>query len=69
MTTRLRDDDGAWVAAGDRIRFSYGIPPACVIADIVSRGGELVGLAPDHNPPEFLLRSLRNYVGVWYKAN
>jgi hypothetical protein len=64
---RLRDDDGEWVSAGDTVRFSYGIPPVAVDALIVERDGRLIGLCPGHTPPEFNLRSLRRYVGCWYK--
>lgn len=64
---RLRDDNGELVGAGDAVWFSYGIPPIPVIARIVERDGKLIGLCPGHNPSEFNLRSLRNYVGTWYK--
>lgn len=66
---RLRDDDGQWVTAGDTVTFSYGIPPVSVRARIVDRNGRLVGLCPGHNPPLFLLRSLRRSVGSWYRDN
>ena len=63
----MNDDTGQPVNPGDRIRFNYGIPPVAVTADIIQRGGKLVGLCPGHHPPEFNLRSLRRYVGNWYK--
>ena len=66
VVLRLRDNDGEWVAAGDTVHFSYGIPPIGVDAKIIERGGTLIGLCPGHNPPEFKLRSLRRYVGSWY---
>jgi len=69
MTTRLMDDDGVPVTAGDTIRFSYGIPPVVVEAKIIERDGRLVALSPGHTPAECKLRSLRNYVGNWYKTN
>lgn len=69
LVLRLRDDDGKWVAAGDAVRFAYGIPPVSVDAPIIEREGRLIGLCPGHNPPEFNLRSLRRYVGNWYKQN
>jgi len=63
----LLDDDGERTGAGDVVHFSYGIPPVGVDAQIIERDGRLVGLCPGHNPPEFKLRSLRRYVGGWYK--
>ncbi len=66
---RLRDDDGEWVTAGDTVHFSYGIPPVGVDAPIIERNGKLIGLCPGHKPSEFNLRSLRRYVGSWYKQN
>jgi len=66
---RLRDDNGDWVAEGDWVTFSYGIPPQSVVAKITERDGKLIGLCHGHNPPEFNLRSLRRYVCVWYQAN
>jgi hypothetical protein len=65
---RLRDDDGQWVTAGDRIRFSFGIPPIAVEAEVIERNGRLIALTPGHTPSECLLRSLRNYVGEWFKV-
>ncbi len=69
IVPRLRDDDGEWVEAGDVVRFSFGIPPVLVDATIIEREGNLIGLCPMCNPPEFRLRSLRRYVGNWYKHN
>jgi len=66
---RLRDDDGEWVRAGDTIRFSYGIPPVPVLAQVIERDGRLIGLCPGHNPPEFPLRGLRRHVGWWVKTD
>ena len=63
----LKDDEGLTVMAGDKIRFSYGIPPVVVVADVVQRGKSLIVLCPGHNPPECNLRSLRKYVSCWYK--
>jgi len=63
----LLDDNGERTIAGDVVRFSYGIPPVVVDAPIVERGGKLIGLCPGHNPPEVKLRSLRRYVGNWWR--
>ena len=63
----MRDDDGKQVGAGDFVEFSYGMPPTKVVAPIIERDGKLVGLCPGLTPPEFNLRSLRRYVGSWYK--
>jgi hypothetical protein len=65
----MRDDDGKLVAAGDRIFFTYGIPPVGVTARVVQRGKSLIALTPGHNPTECNLRSLRRYVGNWNKHN
>lgn len=64
---RLRDDDGNWVTAGDRVRFNYGIPPVCVRCKVVERRGTLWVLTPGHTPSECPLRALRWYVGGWFK--
>jgi hypothetical protein len=68
MTPHLLDDDGRRTRAGDRICFSYGIPPVYVIARVVKRGKSLIALTPGHNPPEQNLRSLRRAVGSWHLA-
>ena len=68
MSDRMRDDDGVWVHAGDSVRFSYGIPPVRVIAPVVKRGKSLIVITDGHHPSECNLRSLRKYVGNWYKA-
>jgi hypothetical protein len=65
----LRDDDGEPTGAGDTVRFNYGIPPLVVDAKIVQRRGQLIALTPGHDPTECNLRSLRKYVGNWYKQN
>lgn len=65
----MLDDDGNRVSAGDVVRFSYGIPPVCVKAKLVQRGKQLIALTPEHNPKECNLRSLRKYVGAWFKHN
>ena len=65
----MLDDDGHRVSAGDVVRFNYGIPPVCVKAKLVQRGNKLIALTPGHNPTECNLRSLRKYVGGWFKPN
>ena len=64
---KLLDDDGLPVAAGDTVRFNYGIPPVPVMAKIVKRHGRLIALTPTHNPKEVNVCSLRKHVGSWYK--
>lgn len=61
------DDDGKRVKAGDTVRFTYGIPLMCVKAKLVQRGNKLIALTPGYNPTECNLRSLRKYVGQWFK--
>lgn len=65
----MLDDDGNRVSAGDSVRFSYGIPPVCVLAKVVQRGKQLIALTPGHNPTECNLRSLRKHVGGWFEHN
>ena len=65
----LLDDDGEPVGAGDTVVFSYGIPPVHVVAPVVERDGRLVVLTPGHTPVEGKLRSLRYFVGGWYKQD
>jgi len=63
------DDDGQRTRAGDAVCFCYGIPPVGVRAQIIQRDGKLVALTPGHKPAECDLRSLRKYVGGWYRQN
>jgi hypothetical protein len=63
----LYDDDGQPTGNGDMIMFTYGIPPVRVVAPVVERSGRLYALTTGHTPPECNLRSLRRYVGNWYK--
>lgn len=65
---RMRDDDGKWVSAGDRIRFSYGIPPVGVDGKVVDRKGKLWVLTTGHIPGACPLRRLRRHVGEWFKV-
>jgi hypothetical protein len=69
MRKFLRGDDGVPVGDGDSIEFSYGIPPVRVIAKVKQIGKSLVVLTPGHEPEQCYLRSLRQYVGSWYKTN
>jgi hypothetical protein len=63
----LLDNDGAEVRHGDTIGFSYGIPPVGVRAQVVQRGKSLFALTPGHTPAECNLRSLRRYIGEWFR--
>lgn len=67
MTQILFDDDRQPTRAGDTIVFNYGIPPLTVRPKVVQRGGSLIALTPGHDPAEVNLRSLRKYVGGWFK--
>lgn len=62
-----RDDDGEFVYAGDTVSFSYGIPPVGVRGKVFERDGDLWVSTPGHKPKECRLRSLRRYVGAWWK--
>lgn len=68
-TLYLLDDDKNKTFAGDTVRFNYGIPPVKVDAQIIERNNKLIALTPGHTPDECNLRSLRRYVGNWYKVN
>ncbi len=68
-TLYLLDDDKNKTFAGDTVRFNYGIPPVKVDAQIIERDNKLIALTPGHTPNECNLRSLRRYVGNWYKVN
>lgn len=63
----LLDDDGEETRAGDKVRFSYGIPPVSVLAVIVRERNSLYALCFGHKPETVNLRSLRRHVGNWYK--
>jgi hypothetical protein len=63
------DDDGCRTYAGDKVSFSYGIPPVHVVGDVIATSGCLIVLTPGHKPESCLLRSLRQYVGGWFKHN
>ena len=65
----LRDDDRTPTRAGDTVCFNYGIQPIGVRARIVQRGRSLIALTPGHTPAECNLRTLRRYVGGWFKQN
>jgi len=66
---RFKDDDGEWVYEGDTITYSYGIPPLRVTAKIMNRSGTLWVLPNNRRYAECCLRSLRLYVGAWWKEN
>jgi hypothetical protein len=63
----MTDDNGKRVQVGDRIAFSYGIPPVPVVAPVVRLRGRLVALMPGHSPGRCELSRLRKYVGGWVK--
>ena len=65
---RLKDDNGNWVYAGDTITFSFGIPPLKVMAQVIDRHDSLWALPYNTEYSECRLRSLRRYVGAWWKA-
>ena len=67
MKPFLLDDDKKRVAAGDKVCFNYGIPPVYVKAKVIQRGKSLIALTPGHTPTECNLRTLRRYVGNWYR--
>lgn len=62
-----RDSDMMQIRAGNWIRFSYGIPPRVVRAEVVERNGRLIALTPGHTPDECDLRALRIAVGEFWR--
>ena len=64
----MRDDDGRLIADGDSIEFTYCIPPARVVGKVKQIGKTLVVLTPGNHPEQCNLRTLRKYVGSWYRA-
>ena len=62
-----KDYDGLKVTEGDKISFSYGIPPVSVVAPIVRKNGVLTVLTPGHNPNSCPLSKLKEYVGQFWK--
>jgi hypothetical protein len=63
------DDDGAKVIAGDEVCFTLGIPPLKVVGKIFEKGKTLYVSTPDCEPKECKFRSLRSFVGGWYKCD
>lgn len=62
----MLDSDDKIVKAGDKIIFSYGIPPVRVIAPIVLEDGKLVAITKGHTPSKCELKKLKKYVGQFY---
>jgi hypothetical protein len=62
-----KDDDGRPTRHGDKVRFSFGIPPLTVIGDIAEEDGKLYVLTPNNNPKRYRLNKLRACVGGWWK--
>ena len=67
MPKTFRDSEGNRVRAGDRLTFTYGMPPVRVVASVAyNRDNRLVVLAEGHNPPECYLSDLSEFVGDYY---
>ena len=62
------DSDGHFVLPGDRIRFSFGIPPQVVEGPVVTIHDELWVLTPKFTPSRCKLKDLREYVGEFWKV-
>lgn len=58
-----KDHLGNRVFEGDIIKFSFGIPPICVIAPIVFLKGGFFALTPKAHPKMCLLGELKSCVG------
>ena len=67
MPKTFKDSEGRRVHAGDRLTFTYGMPPVRVTATVeYNKTNRLVVLADGHNPPECYLSDLSEYVGDFY---
>ena len=64
-----KDNDGFPVRAGDRISFSFGIPPTSVEGVLFERGGKLIMPTPSVKPQEATLDMLRKHVGGFWKIH
>lgn len=65
-----KDSDGNKIQAGDKISFSYGIPPVRVIAKVVQRGRSLIAIVPEpHKPSECNVKTLKKYVDFYRTHN
>ena len=70
MAKTIRDSDGIGVRAGDKVRFSYGIPPVSVCAPVIERDGQLIALTVGHNPSECPVSAIRKHAGdFWIDKN
>ena len=62
-----KDEEGNEVHAGDKISFSYGIPPVRVEGVLFERDGRLVMPTPGHNPAEATLGDSRYHTSGFWK--
>lgn len=71
MGKRLtKDEDGKVILDGDRISFSYGIPPVKEYAQIKDEGGILYAhIEGDSKPSVISVRYLKQNVQIIYKEN
>ncbi len=65
---QLLDDDGVAVKEGDRVSFSYGIPPMRVEGPVIELDGILWVKTPEHQPTSCRLDQLREFVGGFFKV-
>ena len=63
-----KDSDGNVVRAGDRVSFTYGIPPARVEGTLQILDGRLYLPTPGHKPGGGTLTMIRHCVGDFYKV-
>lgn len=69
MAKRIeKDGDGVEVKAGDRVYFSYGIPPVRVEGALIERDGKLIMPTPGHTPAEATLATIRRHTGGFWKV-
>ncbi len=59
----MKDSDGRPLKLGDKIVFSFGIPPTQVIGPIEEIDGKVYVMTKEHKPDKCLLSELEKHVG------
>ena len=65
MSKYYKDGFGARIRSGDKIGFSYGIPPVHVRAEVYVDGVLMVKVPPPHKPEKIRLSQLLKITEVW----
>ena len=64
--TGMLDDDGEPIYVGDKICFSFGIPPIHVTAPVEKIGEVYWAMTPQYTPKKCSLKRLKDHVGNIY---